>query len=429
MENDARRSCPQCGHGLTVDDRFVVWCEACDWNVRGGSEDGEEDAGRIEAFRRRLSRSYGEELFGRMTSERPPRPGRGAAYAGALALAGLVHLLTLAVAGAGVWLLATGRGAVVPSVLGVLLLGLAWLIRPRLGRVPRHGVVVPRAEAPALYALLDEVAGALGAPRADVVVVDREVNASVRVVGVRRRTVLTIGLGLWEPLTPQQRVGLLGHEFGHLVNGDTRHGLFIRSALHALVRWYVLLRPEDDSSGLGLIGSAARLLMFLPACAVLLPLRVLEHLTLRASQQAEYLADDLDARIGSTQAAVEGMDMFLLADAIEFWLDQQAVTARTVHRGTRGTGAAQEPDEAVWERLKEYVASIPAHEVERRRRLSALTAHAKDSTHPPTHLRRAALERREPRQAAIVLDVARAKEADAGLDRARRELGRELLRG
>ncbi|MFG2303292.1 M48 family metalloprotease [Actinacidiphila glaucinigra] len=427
METGGGRPCPQCGQRLTDDDRFVVWCTSCDWNVRGGIEDEEEHDGPVDAFRRRLSRAYGEELFARMTSERPPRPGRGAAYVGAYTIAGLVHLLTLAVAGAGVWLLVTGWRAVIPAVLGTLLLGLAWLMRPRLGRLRRHGVRLERADAPALYALLDEVADTLGAPRADVVVVDADVNASVSVFGLRRRRMLVLGLGLWEALTPQQRVGLLGHEFGHLVNGDTSEMLVIGSAYRTLIEWYVLLRPQSGTSGLGLVETAARLLMFVPASAVLLLLHALAQLTLRARQQAEYLADDLEARIGSTEAAIGGMDVLLLADAIAFWLDQQYVTAGTVHRATRGAG--REPDEAVWERLKEYVASIPGHELERRRRVSVLTAHAEDQTHPPTHLRRAAVERREHHAAAIVLDVAWNKEVDAELDPARRSLGREVLRG
>ncbi|MEU6340816.1 M48 family metalloprotease [Streptomyces sp. NPDC046977] len=309
--------------------------------------------------------------------------------------------------------------------MGTLLLGLAWLMCPRPARMP-DGIQVHRADAPALYALLDEVADNLGASRAHVVVVDPAANASVTVVGVRRRTVLTIGLGLWDPLTPQQRVALLGHEFGHLVNGDSRHGPFIGSACKALAQWYYLLRPSRDTRGMGPVEYVSRLFLFPPAYAALLLLYVLDHLTLRTSQQAEYLADDFAARTGSSAAAMELMDRLLLADAFQFWLERQSVSARTTHQGTRGPG---EPDEAVWERLAAYVASIPSHEVERRRRVSVLTAHAQNSTHPPTHLRRAALASREHRDAAIVLDVARAKEIDAGLAPARRELGRKVLRG
>ncbi|MDX3076888.1 M48 family metallopeptidase [Streptomyces sp. MI02-7b] len=426
MGNDMHGGCPQCGAELPSDDRFVVWCVGCAWNVRGGADEAGEDAGRVDRFRRRLSRAYGEELFGRMTSAQPPRPGRGTTYAAAHALAGVVHLLTLAVAASGLWLVVTGWDVVFLGVLGIMLLALAWLMRPRLHALPRDGVRVYRGDAPALYGLLDEVAGALGAPRADVVVVDADVNASVQVMGLRRRIVLRIGLGLWEPLTPQQRIALLGHEFGHLVNGDTRQGLFVGSALGTLAQWYALLRPTDDTRGMGLIATVARLTMFPPAYAALLLLRLLEHLTLRASQQAEYLADDLAARIGSSAAAMDVVDFLLLADTATFWLHRQGVSARTVHRG-RTVG--RQPAETVWEQLREYTDSIPPHEVERRRRLSVLTAHAENSTHPPTHLRRAALAVREQRQAGVVTDVAREKEIDAGLDPARRELGRKVLNG
>lgn len=53
------------------------------------------------------------------------------------------------------------------------------------------------------------------------VAVNGETNASVSTYGLRRRRLLTIGLGLWEILGTGQRIALLGHELGHYANGDT----------------------------------------------------------------------------------------------------------------------------------------------------------------------------------------------------------------
>ncbi|MFF5494967.1 M48 family metallopeptidase [Streptomyces aquilus] len=64
-----------------------------------------------------------------------------------------------------------------------------------------------RSAAPELYAPVDEVAAALGTRSVDVIALDARTNASVTHLGVRRR-VLTLGLPLWEVLSPQERIAL-----------------------------------------------------------------------------------------------------------------------------------------------------------------------------------------------------------------------------
>jgi Zn-dependent protease with chaperone function len=419
------RACPECAEQMPVDDRFVVWCGACGWNAEPPGGMARPAPGRVEALRLKLSRRHGEQLYAQMSSAEPPRPGRSAAHAAAYALSALVHLATLLLAAAGLWLIAAGWSAVVPALVGCALLGVAWLLRPRLGRLPDDVPVLRRDDAPALFGLIDEVAEELGAPRVDTVVVASGVNASIGRVGPRRRVVLTLGLGLWDVLSPQQRVALLGHELGHLVNGDSRHGFFVGSALRSLAGWFALLRPDSGLKNRGIWDLLFRVVMIPPAWAALMLLRGLEYLTLRASQQAEYLADALAARAGSTAAAAELMDTLLLGDTLESWLSNQRVAALTV----RGAGRArQSADDVLWTELTAYAASIPVQERERRRRISGLHAHAQDATHPPTHLRREAVLRREPQDARVVLDAGRAAQTDAGLDAARKTLAREVLR-
>ncbi|WP_328924206.1 hypothetical protein OG429_05855 [Streptomyces sp. NBC_00190] len=47
------RECPECGAAVPRDERYVEWCEACDWNVDPGAPDPE--SGRIASVRRRLA--------------------------------------------------------------------------------------------------------------------------------------------------------------------------------------------------------------------------------------------------------------------------------------------------------------------------------------------------------------------------------------
>ncbi|GAQ66929.1 hypothetical protein [Streptomyces scabiei] len=58
ITGETTRPCPQCGVEMRVDDRFTVWCAACDWNV--DPEGQGPDAGRLERAARALARRHGE---------------------------------------------------------------------------------------------------------------------------------------------------------------------------------------------------------------------------------------------------------------------------------------------------------------------------------------------------------------------------------
>jgi Zn-dependent protease with chaperone function len=131
-------------------------------------------------------------------------------------------------------------------VLSLLLLAVAFLIRPRFGRMPKGALLLTRTDAPELYRLLDRVADEVGARRVDVIAIDRFFNASYAAVGLRRRRVVTIGLPLWNALSPEERISVLGHEFGHGVNRDSRHLLVVGTALQTLGRLYALLRRDRE---------------------------------------------------------------------------------------------------------------------------------------------------------------------------------------
>ncbi|MBC7268434.1 MAG: M48 family metalloprotease [Streptomyces sp.] len=407
---------------MPVDGRFTVWCAGCDWNVDPEGE--EEPAGRVERRRRELARRLGERLLATVTAQggQVQRGGRRDVF-GLLSfgLALAVHAITVVLLTAGVLLLVGATGAL--GVLGGLfVLALAWTLRPRLVRLPKDGIVLRRADAPELYALIDEVGAAVGTRGVDAVVVDADLNASVCVLGVRRR-LLTLGLPLWEALTPRQRVALLGHELGHFVNGDTRHGLVVATAYRSLTVWHDYFHPYPDPN------TPLELLTNL----VLLPLRLvtggllalLDLVALRASQRGEYLADSAAARAGSTEAAVGLMDRLLVTEPLEIALRREINTRRMA--GRRRPGGA-EASAGLWEALTGYADGIPEWEYERRRRVAALRGHSVDSTHPPTHLRRRHLLRTARQAGTVVTDGAREDRVAAELAEAKARTARELVR-
>lgn len=414
------QSCPECGVEIRTDHRFVAWCAACDWNVDPGEP--EEPGGRLDTLRRRLAGEHGERLLAEVTTDELLRPRRDAASVLALALALAVHGFTAALLLGGVLLVVLGWGSALP-VLGALCLFIGWLLRPRFPRLPEDEQVLYRADAPELFALIDEVAGVVGTTGVHAVAVNADANASVSTYGLRRRRLLTIGLGLWEMLDTGQRIALLGHELGHYANGDTRQGVVLGNALQSLHTWYYLLsrieRPTLPETLLNACYLAPRSVVVAVATA-------LDHLTLRATQRGEYLADSFAARCGSTAAAVGLMDALLVSDSASATLLRESNALRNHRSGGRAAGGAES---GLWERLAAHVESIPASEYERRRRRSALRGHSVDSTHPPTHLRRSRLLAVAALPARVTVDSARGAALRAELSGARGVVARGVLNG
>lgn len=414
--------CPQCGTEVRVDTRFGTWCAACDWNVDPGEP--EEEPGRLEKLRRELAHRHGEKLLAEVSAGQSLRPRRDAAGVAAYVVALAVHGITAALVVGGCLLVVAAWGA--PGMfLGLLLVAFAFVLRPRFGRLPDDVPVLHRTDAPALFSLIDEVAAVADTRSVDAVAIDAQVNMSVRPYGVRSRRLLTIGLPFWEILTPQERIAVLGHELGHYSNGDTRHGLIIGNALRSLFTWcYIMARIPAPN----IVGVFVNLLYLVPRSLFLGVLMLLERLTLRATQRAEYLADEVAARAGSTKAAVGLMDRLLVGGSAATWLQREANKQQAFRSRREVTPGAEEPWQGLWERLAADMESIPESEYERQRRAGARRGHCVDSTHPPTHLRRECLLARTPVDAAVVTDGDSERRIDAELADARMVLARRVVR-
>ncbi|MEU8431577.1 M48 family metallopeptidase [Streptomyces sp. NPDC029216] len=418
-----RQMCPECGHALVAgDERFPRWCAACDWNVDGAGPDAAEP-GRLAAARRRLARRHGEELAAAMSGEATNRPRRDAASLLALGLALLVHGVTLALAVAGLLLVVLGWETVVQPIGGVALIVVAFVLRPRMYRMPQDGPVLYRADAPRLFELIDDVATVTGTAGVHAVVIGGDVNAAVTAYGWRRRRVLYLGLGLWEVLAPRERIALLGHELGHFAHGDVRHGLLLRQALRSLVLWVETLAPSRAHT---LWDTLFNVMTYLPRYAAYGLLVLLDHLTLRAAQRAEYQADVSAARAGSTDGAVGLMDRLLVADSVQMLMRRESVAAQMTG-GAAGRAAREAAERGLWERITAHVTSIPADEYERLLRVSARRGHGVDDTHPPTHLRRQCLARGEPHPGHVDFGDERAAAVAAELAPARARVARQVI--
>jgi Zn-dependent protease with chaperone function len=314
-----------------------------------------------------------------------------------------------------VLLIVPGIGLILPvRVLGAALLGgSALYVQPfRWRRRPRYAAI-GRADAPALFALVDEVARAIGGPAVDRIVVTAAFNASYFKLSARR-SAIAIGLTLWSILEPQERVALLGHELGHRVNGDLRRTAFVGWAIASVRRWRLLLEPSFGPIPWPMTGggfaAASVVLAELLVPLILIPLALLvetfgnrmQLIADRQGQRSEYYADDLSAATAGTAAAVSLLEKMLIADSC-----RHVMLHALRHR----------PDTNVWQAVRAFAESVPEMEWQRRFRLATRSLQRVDTSHPPTQLRANILRDRPAREPSVVLDSGRAARIEAELAR------------
>ena len=321
-------SCPLCAAPLVTETGAAPWCERCEWGLY--RFEPPVGAGWLARWLGRLSyrvayRATSAQFRG-LERASLTRPRFGAVRLAVLGVSLVLTVLTGALAAAGVWLIVAIPNVVTVTVGGVVILVAIALIPPP-ARFDRDHTPLARADAPTLYALVDRLAVAVGTRPPGLIAVGPEYNAAVSQYGLRRRRVLYLGLALWGVLTAQQRVALLGHELGHFVNGDARHGLLARPAMLTLGRLARLLSPGRARNAGGLVAVSELLLrVVMRPVTIALALAQLGILALvfRDGQRAEYLADRGAARLAGTAATVELMDLLVHGEGAHTIVASQA---------------------------------------------------------------------------------------------------------
>jgi Zn-dependent protease with chaperone function len=164
-----------------------------------------------------------------------------AGIAGALAFSGGAAFLLLLKLGKLLFLLAVPLWFTLKSAVQALFVRLP---------APR-GREITRAQAPALFAALDDMRAKMGGPRFHHVLVVNDLNAAVvqrpafGLVGWPRNYLL-LGLPLLECMTPIEAMAVVAHEYGHLAGSHGRFSAFIYRLRHT---WGTLQAHMDHFQG------------------------------------------------------------------------------------------------------------------------------------------------------------------------------------
>ncbi|HEY1455183.1 MAG TPA: M48 family metallopeptidase [Candidatus Dormibacteraeota bacterium] len=336
------------------------------------------------------------------------RPNLTATMVASVVIALVIHVATLSVLVGGAFIIVTGFPHPFAWLVGLPLLLLGLLLRPRLGGIERGTVILPRESAPNLYGLVDRVAAEVGAKPVDLIALDSDFNASHGRVGLRRQRVLWLGLAMWNALNDQERIALLSHEMAHQVNGDLTQGFIVGSALRTLAEWQAVLRIPPPQPKARSVFAGMEAIAELLAAAALRVLRAgvarvfeLERsLLFASSQRAEYFADLVAARVGSNAAALSLLDRLYIA--------RQASQAVVY--------AARREEGDVWAAERTYLNDLSPKEWERQRRLQAMRGTSIDATHPPTNLRIELLKRRTATGTSLSLSATESRAIEAELE-------------
>jgi Zn-dependent protease with chaperone function len=383
---------------MPVHDLVRTWCDVCGWNI---SETAQVPRSLLDRKIDALGQIHGEWLLKRVSdaTETELRPRFSAPTLFAYALSAGILALTVIIGLVGLYILISGWPSIVFSIGGILLLVVAWFLRPRLGSLPKD--CLARSEFPNLFRMIDGIAAKLSITPIKQVRIAPEFNAFMAQIGLARTPVLTIGLPLWVSLAGNERVALIGHELAHRANHDPARGTVIGWGVSTLDRWSYLLDPTGQAPQT-IFEIIIHLMMAVLGSAVGALRMLLVNLLYLDSQRAEYLADHLAAKVAGADATVKLLRKLGLDSNL------RAVAERVYYNGDN-------EGRSVINAFRRFVDTVPEREMERIRRVDEKERSRVDLSHPPTASRIKFVESRAYGPPGLILDDALSQAIDAEL--------------
>jgi len=362
------QECPDCHAKIPYHRGYITWCE-CGYNLHSKNE--EKMKSRIDRLYEHLGEKSGQIIFNKMMNSSNVKPKISILNGLALLIATIVHCFSIASFILGVYLLTFHFTHFIFLFFGVVLVGIAWFTRPRVGKLEDDERVIPREEIPAIYAVINDLATSMGVKKIDGIVMNEKYNASITKIGWRRRTIVKIGVPYFASLTPEEQCSVMAHELGHFINKDLTYGFYINTALSTLYEWYTLLNPvpTEQTFEFSLLDFVTNFLMKLLSQIPYFFYWLLLHLVWNDSQVGEYLADYRAAQTCGSETVVKDLEKIHYADIYYHCLSKVSLL----------NGQSNVIDE-----FRKALSIMPDREKKRYKLRCEQEKFQLDATHPPT---------------------------------------------
>ncbi|MFL5734949.1 MAG: M48 family metallopeptidase, partial [Chloroflexia bacterium] len=397
------QQCPKCHSEIPVDPGYPVWCDRCEWNLFAFER--VPPTSRREKLFLKVSDEVAQSQLAKISRTGLSAPGLTPGKLLAFAIATVVYTAVVAVAVFGIRLMLDNyRSNACLLAMGGLFAFLAFIMRPRIYPIPDRGFL-SREKYPTLYKQADDLAAHLGTRPVDAIFTSIDFNASFFRAGWSRKNILHLGMPLFQILTPQERVALITHELAHSANGDVSRSFFISGAIRSLRTWNSFILAEGDHSDLIYFVPFAPVFIALLSLVAIIPAAMATALVLLLagdSQRAEYLADNMAARAGGTEAMLGLLRKLHISRALMTGID------RFYENGGK---------QGVFDALRRKVDHVPPRELERVARVERRLDSRLDASHPPTSYRIQLLQARPVTHPEVLISPADSEALEHELSR------------
>jgi Zn-dependent protease with chaperone function len=313
----------------------------------------------------------------------------------AYGLACVVWIANVILATVGIWVLWWGRSNAWLILLGLSLLLVAWVARPRRAKAPAQLLV--REDFPTLHAVSDRIAQALHTRSLAGIGICAEFNANYRSVGWQSTRYMELGTTLLVVLDTDELLAIIAHELSHGANNDPMRSQMLYGAVETLARWGETIRPLS-------IGRSMPGVPYGPVAAILaIPLELTQLaasellllmargsllLVARQSQRAEYLADLIATRAAGAAAMARALEKLCMFEAVDAAINQHALT---------------NPYAPLEAPLRDTLARLPLAQKQAALEAAHTEQTQVDASHPPTTRRIDMVQRHGSRSALVIL--------------------------
>jgi len=182
-------------------------------------------------------------------------------------------------------------GVALALAIGLIMNGVSYFFSDSIVLASYRARIITPADAPELYAIVDNLARRAGLPMPRVAIIPDETPNAFATGRNPDHAVVAVTAGIMRTLSRQELEGVLGHEMGHIKNRDILIGSLaavLAQAIMFLSHLALWFTPRDEEGRSNPLAGIAVYILG-PIAAMMLQMAI--------SRSREYLADDYSARL------------------------------------------------------------------------------------------------------------------------------------